>query len=66
MVINSTNEKNKQSPLILTEHQKNMPYDLGNPGPGLEQAQQCGWVKPVNGNPILSWYLDLQRQYTYK
>jgi hypothetical protein len=53
MVINSTNKKTKQSPFILTEHQKNMPYDLGNPGPGLEQAQKCGWVKPVNGNPIL-------------
>ena len=25
-----------------------MIYDVGNPGPGLGQAQQCGGVKPVN------------------
>lgn len=28
-------------------------YDIGNPGPDLEQAQQCGMVKSVNGIPIL-------------
>jgi hypothetical protein len=27
--------------------------DVGNPGPGLMQAQQCGRVKPVNGIPTL-------------
>ena len=26
-------------------------YDVGNPGPGLGQAQHCGRVKPVNGIP---------------
>jgi hypothetical protein len=29
--------------------QKTMTYDIGNPGPGLEQKQKCGWAKPVNG-----------------
>ena len=31
-------------------------YDVGNPCPGLEQAQGCGWVKPVN--EILTSPLD--------
>jgi hypothetical protein len=35
----------------LTEHIKTMTYDVGNPGPGLGQAQQCGGVKTVNGIP---------------
>ena len=26
-----------------------MTYAIGNPGPGLGQAQKCDWVKPVNG-----------------
>ena len=55
MVINSTNiNKNKKSPLILTElteHKKYLTYDIGNPGPGLWRAQKCGGVKPVNGIP---------------
>jgi hypothetical protein len=28
-------------------------YYIGNPGPGLVQAQKCGGVKPVNGNATL-------------
>jgi len=28
-------------------------YDVGNPNPGLRDAQQCGEVKPVNGTPTL-------------
>ena len=28
-----------------------MTYDFGYPNPGLEQAQNCGGVKPVNGIP---------------
>ena len=28
-----------------------MTYDLGNPGPGLEQAEKCGGVKRGNGIP---------------
>jgi hypothetical protein len=31
----------------LTEHNKD--NDVGNPGPGLGQAQQYGRVKPVDG-----------------
>ena len=27
---------------------------VGNPVPGLREAQQCGGVKPVNGMPIFS------------
>jgi len=27
---------------------KTMTYDVENPGTGLEQAQKCGRVKPVN------------------
>jgi hypothetical protein len=57
MVINSTNiNKNEQSPLILTElteHKDTATCDVGNPGLGLEQAQRCGEVKPVNGIPAL-------------
>jgi len=30
-----------------------MAYDVGNPVPGLGQAQKCGRVKPVNGIPNL-------------
>jgi len=30
-----------------------MPYDVGNPGPGLGQIQKCGGVKPVNVIPTL-------------
>jgi len=26
-------------------------YDVGNPGPGLWQAQKCGGVKLVDGTP---------------
>jgi hypothetical protein len=28
-------------------------YDVGNPGPGIEQTQECGGVKPINGIPLL-------------
>ena len=30
-----------------------MTYAIGNPGPGVEQAQQCGGIQPVNGIPTL-------------
>ena len=37
---------------------KIMTYDVGNPDPGLGQAQTCGRVQPVNEIPTLpSWYL---------
>ena len=52
-------QQNEQSSLILTElteHKKTAKCDLGNPGSGLGQAQQCGGVKPINGIPPLdSW-----------
>ena len=52
MVDNSINihKKNKH---LLIEHTKTMAYDVGNPVPGLGQAQKCGRVKPVNGIPTL-------------
>jgi hypothetical protein len=57
MVYNSTNinKKNTKHLILtyLTEHKKTMTYDVGNPGPGLGQAQQCGGVKTVNGIPTL-------------
>jgi len=30
-----------------------MTFDVGNPAPGLGQAQKCGSVIPVNGIPTL-------------
>jgi hypothetical protein len=52
-------QQNEQSPLILTElveHKKTTAYYVGNPGPGLWQAQQYCGFKPVNGIPTLpSW-----------
>ena len=46
MVNNSTNE---QSPPTLTcWTQKRPRHDIGNPGPGLWQAQKCDRVKMVN------------------
>jgi len=47
MVNNSTdiNQQNKQPPLtsIHWTQKKTTTYGLGIPGPGLEQAQKCGW-----------------------
>ena len=50
MVISSTNIK-KKSPLILTElteHKQTTTYDIGNLGPGSEQVQKCGTIKPTS------------------
>ena len=33
-------------------------YDVRNPVPGMEQAQQCGGVKPVNRMPTLTTNYD--------
>jgi hypothetical protein len=41
--INKTN--NHLSPQLI-EQKNTMIYDIGNPGPGLGQAQICGVVKP--------------------
>jgi hypothetical protein len=48
IVNNFTNINSRQSPLTSTiEHEKKTTtYDVGNPGPGLEQAQKCGRIKP--------------------
>ena len=53
MVNNSTNINKKRkkttfSPQII-EHKKTKTFDVGNPGPGLGQAQKCGGVKTING-----------------
>jgi hypothetical protein len=45
-------QQKKQSPVILTEltvYKKTMTCDVGNPGPGLGQAQKYARAKPVNG-----------------
>ena len=41
------------SHLILLNTKKTMTYDVGNPGPGLGQAQKCGRVKQNNGIPTI-------------
>jgi hypothetical protein len=41
MIIFHQHQQYEQSPLILTEHKKITTYDVGNPVPGLEQAQKC-------------------------
>jgi hypothetical protein len=47
----------EQSQLTLTywAHKNGLrtTYDVGNPGPGIEQTQECGGVKPINGIPLL-------------
>jgi hypothetical protein len=42
---------NQLSPQI-TEHKMTMTYDIGNPVPGLGQAQKCVGVKLVNKKNI--------------
>ena len=50
MVNSSTNIKNRNNHISpqLTEHKKKgtSTYVIGNPGPGLRQAQKCGRIKP--------------------
>jgi hypothetical protein len=54
IVNSSTNiNKNEQSPQSL-EHKKTMRYGIGNPSPGLEQAQEGGGVKLVSLLPNIS------------
>ena len=51
MVINSININ---IAIILsehTEHKKTTTYDVGTPGPDLEQVHKCGGVKHVNTFP---------------
>ena len=42
-----------------------MTYDIGNPGPGLGQVQNCGEAKPVNGIPTLPSLLTTLHEYLY-
>ena len=51
MVNNSTNinkMNNHISPQLIKHKQKTMIYDIGNPGPGLRQAQKCSRVQLIN------------------
>ena len=42
-------QQNEQSPITFTQWtQKAMINNVGNPGPGLGQAQNCGTVIPGN------------------
>jgi hypothetical protein len=36
---------------------KSIAYNIGNPGPGLGQAQKCGRGNPVNGIPTLPLFI---------
>jgi hypothetical protein len=53
MVNNFTNINKMNNHLSSFEPKKIMRYGVGNPGPGLEQAQNCSWVKLVHGIPTL-------------
>jgi hypothetical protein len=48
-------KQNEKPPLTLNSlNTKNTTInDVGNPGPGLGQAQKCDGVKPLNGIPTL-------------
>jgi hypothetical protein len=41
-------------------------YGIGNPGPGLGQAQKCDGVKPVNPPLLITGSLTSIHQYIYK
>ena len=47
MVNNSTNIIKTNNQLKQLNNKKKTTYGVGNPGHCLEQAQICGWVKPV-------------------
>jgi hypothetical protein len=50
-------QENENPPVTSTYWTQKRPrhyiYDVRNPVPGMEQAQQCGGVKPVNRMPCL-------------
>ena len=50
----STFHQKQQTPLTSNHivSKKTKTYDVRNPGPGLEQAQKCGRIKPGSGIPI--------------
>lgn len=45
------NQQSERPPLISNHwtHKKNLAYGIGNPSYGMEQAQKCGRIKPVEG-----------------
>ena len=53
------NKTNNHLSTQIIEHKKNTTtYDIGNLGPGLRQAQQCGRIKLANGTqpyPLGNW-----------
>jgi hypothetical protein len=67
MVNNSTNinQHNKQPPPHRKplNTKKTMRYDSGNLGPGVGQAQKCGWVKLGNMIPMV---IQIYKQTTQK
>jgi hypothetical protein len=56
MVNNSTNINKTNRHLNSLNTRKTPTYDIGNPGPGLEQIQQCQ-VKSINGLPTLPFLI---------
>ena len=48
-----TEHKKKKKKKKKQQQKKTTTHDAGNPGSGLEQAQQFAGVKPVNGIPTL-------------
>ena len=67
LINNATNIiiKNNQLSTQIIEYKKHHDiYNVGNPDPGLGQAQQCGRVKPFSG--ITIFLLVLQWQCMYK
>ena len=72
MVINSTDINKVNNHLSSSLNTKEtMTYDVGNPNPGLGQAQKicvCVWkgggVKPVNGIPNPSLLIKINRYHS--
>jgi hypothetical protein len=40
-------QENEHPSLFSNDWAHDITYGIGNPGPVLEQAQKCGWVKPA-------------------
>jgi hypothetical protein len=51
--LNSEAQQNEQSYHHSLNTKKTTVYNVGNPGPGLRQAQTCPGVKPISGIPTL-------------
>jgi hypothetical protein len=53
-MVNNSNKMNYHLSLLINEHkEKIIAYHVGNPNPGLGQAQKCGGFKTVNRIPNL-------------